>query len=443
MTNAIFNFRTRKASLPLTILAGLLLTFTLTSVAQNRDTKNSKDYANVFWNPQFTLFDLLTDEPIYPQVNGKYKIWYSSNEDPKPYSKECTPQELQGLTFYKFKTLENCQKWCDSKTGNKTSNSKSLLPKNYTLSVRNEKTKLTQAYIRETWKYGVIDDNKNVVIDFKYDAIDNSLFEYSPIIYVRNYINKEHKYGFVNRLGEEVVPLIYDDARGFNEGFCNVAKGDKWGYIDTTGKEVITFKFDMAYGFHSGLAGVKIGNKWGYINKTGKLVIPATYDKVYDFSDGYSGTFASVKLGNQEFEIDKTGKKNVKQTEAMQKTKKEIAEFEEKTKYNTTKFCFSNSSQSQSVTLFDKTYHSQFETGLEEQPATVVIKTSNGVQKTIQGTWIIRSEGVYGPADFLTITFTGANSQLGKLKFLVLRDNNGNTQTLQEITRKLNYEKCN
>lgn len=96
-----------------------LLLFCLNSVnlcyCQTRDPNTRKDIANVFWNPEYTLFDLFTDEPIYPQVNGKYAIWYSSNEDPIPRFKELTAEQLRVFAFYKFKSLENCRKWCDGK----------------------------------------------------------------------------------------------------------------------------------------------------------------------------------------------------------------------------------------------------------------------------------------------------------------------------------------
>lgn len=74
----------------------------------------SKDIANVYYNPKFTLFCKLSDEPIYPNSSGKYDIWYSSHEDPQPNHKIFSATELKGLLYYKFKNYENCKKWCDS-----------------------------------------------------------------------------------------------------------------------------------------------------------------------------------------------------------------------------------------------------------------------------------------------------------------------------------------
>jgi hypothetical protein len=76
------------------------------------------DSANVFFNKKYTLFDLITNEPIYPiNKNGTlvYQIYFSSNEDPRPYFGEFTPEQLSLHLFYKFKNRENCMRFCDSK----------------------------------------------------------------------------------------------------------------------------------------------------------------------------------------------------------------------------------------------------------------------------------------------------------------------------------------
>jgi hypothetical protein len=83
-----------------------------------RDPDSRKDYANVFWKRKYTLFDLITDEPIFPEVeNGQkiYKIYYSSNEDPNPYQESFTETQLENHLFYKFKNKESCMEFCKSR----------------------------------------------------------------------------------------------------------------------------------------------------------------------------------------------------------------------------------------------------------------------------------------------------------------------------------------
>ncbi len=83
-----------------------------------RDTQEPKDRANVFWKSKFTLFDLHTDEPIFPEmVEGEpvYRIFYCSAESRVPGYTELTPEQMERFLFYKFRNLKNCQDWCAGK----------------------------------------------------------------------------------------------------------------------------------------------------------------------------------------------------------------------------------------------------------------------------------------------------------------------------------------
>ena len=82
-----------------------------------RDSKR-KDIANVFWKREFTLFDLMTDEPIFPvEINDQkiYEIYYSSNEDPNPYKGTFTETQLENHIYYKFKNKSSCMKFCETR----------------------------------------------------------------------------------------------------------------------------------------------------------------------------------------------------------------------------------------------------------------------------------------------------------------------------------------
>lgn len=87
------------------------------NVSVIRDSQR-KDIANVFWKRKFTLFDLITDEPIFP-VNKNdqkiYEIYYSSNEDPNPHKGAFTETQLENHFYYKFKNKSSCMQFCESK----------------------------------------------------------------------------------------------------------------------------------------------------------------------------------------------------------------------------------------------------------------------------------------------------------------------------------------
>ena len=150
------------------------------------------------------------------------------------------------------------------------------------------------AVVNLNGKWGYIDKNGKEVIPIKYDsgcAFSEGLArvylndEYCYIDKngkaVTNYHNNssegkirvgiEGKWGYVDRIGTEVIPIMYDFAGDFSEGLAEVKLNGKYGFIDKTGKEIIPIKFDYTSGFKNGRAGVKLEGKWGYIDKQGNF----------------------------------------------------------------------------------------------------------------------------------------------------------------------------
>jgi len=67
---------------------------------------------------------------------------------------------------------------------------------------------------------------------------------------------------------------------------------------------------------------------------------------------------------------------------------------------------------------------------------------SNGkLQKTVQGTWSFRDEGVYGPAYFLTLTWSGANIGMPNLRFFCQIDGYGQIQAIIDSQNRT-WNKC-
>ena len=94
------------------------------------------------------------------------------------------------------------------------------------------------------------------------------------------------KYGFIDKMGKEIIPFVYDDAGSFSEGLAKVRINGKWGFIDKTGKEAIPSIYDNVGSFSEGLVPAQSNGKYGFIDKTGKEVIPFKYDEASNFSEG-------------------------------------------------------------------------------------------------------------------------------------------------------------
>ena len=60
------------------------------------------------------------------------------------------------------------------------------------------------------------------------------------------YVWDGKQYGFVNHRGETVIPLFFEDVRGFSDGIAPAKLNGKWGYIDRTASFVIEPRFDAA-----------------------------------------------------------------------------------------------------------------------------------------------------------------------------------------------------
>lgn len=81
-------------------------------------------------------------------------------------------------------------------------------------------------------------------------------------------IVKDHKLGFIDNTGREVVPARFNDYHNyeyfpdlpkFSEGLAAVAQNGRWGFIDCSGKFAIVPQFGSARPFSDGLAAVREG----------------------------------------------------------------------------------------------------------------------------------------------------------------------------------------
>ena len=127
---------------------------------------------------------------------------------------------------------------------------------------------------------------------------------------------KGEKYGYIDKMGNEVIPCIYDwtvnGHRNFHEGLVLVGtdKDKKVFFINTEGKEVFSERYDIANDFHEGLALVR--DEEGhvkYIDKKGNETIVFT-DKYYpgaDFSEGLAAVWEDGSHYGKHGYIDKKG----------------------------------------------------------------------------------------------------------------------------------------
>ena len=154
-------------------------------------------------------------------------------------------------------------------------------------------------------KWGYIDKSGAVVIPFEYFSA--GAFS-DGMAAVGTWIDSDYKQGYIDKAGNRIAWGKYDQTDPFQDGLARVRKDDeellaalraesgwiyssswnysKWGYIDKTGKEIIPVIYDSAWSFSEGLIAVEKDGKWGYLDRTGNVIVPLEYDSAGDFNEG-------------------------------------------------------------------------------------------------------------------------------------------------------------
>ena len=120
---------------------------------------------------------------------------------------------------------------------------------------------------------------------------------------------RNDKYGFIDKTGKVVIPLIYEFAGDFHEGLaCVKNKGDgKCGFLDKTGKLAVPCAYYTVSDFQEGLAIVSKDYKYGVIDKAGKEVVPCVYYYINNFREGLALAIEEIEEDGKIGYIDETG----------------------------------------------------------------------------------------------------------------------------------------
>lgn len=78
-------------------------------------------------------------------------------------------------------------------------------------------------------KYGILDSNRNILVDFKYEAIDG----YGEGLF--GFKDNSGKWGFIDISGTIILSAIYDGVSVFSDGLAVAKIGDNYFYLDKSG----------------------------------------------------------------------------------------------------------------------------------------------------------------------------------------------------------------
>lgn len=144
-------------------------------------------------------------------------------------------------------------------------------------------------------KWGYVDDMGEVVIPLIYDGFG---FFYEDKCWVGKIINGVMKWGVINRQGVEIIPFNYIlsnlttdyNPSRFSNGISNYRlSNSEAGFIDASGNKLFGKTWEGAGFFSEGLAAVRKNNLVGYINTLGNEVIPYQFASGGTFTGGIAG----------------------------------------------------------------------------------------------------------------------------------------------------------
>lgn len=114
---------------------------------------------------------------------------------------------------------------------------------------------------------------------------------------------RDGKQGFLDTLGNEVIPCIYDEVSIFRNARAAVRNNDLWGIIDTLGDTILPILYHdktpkgMKYAYYDSLALVELNGHLGFVDLQGRLVIPFYFDQAFNFSQGLAAVRYNGRWG--------------------------------------------------------------------------------------------------------------------------------------------------
>ncbi len=99
--------------------------------------------------------------------------------------------------------------------------------------------------------------------------------------------NPKGEWGYVDVKGNEVIPCSFENAFSFHEGLAIVEENRKRFFVNKNGQDVFPMLFDDVDGhFNNGIAIVKLKGKFGAIDTSGNIVLPFIYSELGKFENG-------------------------------------------------------------------------------------------------------------------------------------------------------------
>lgn len=161
------------------------------------------------------------------------------------------------------------------------------------------------ALVKLRGKYGFINKEGEEVVPLKYDSIYcngsfSDIIRYGWADYhILMSVSQNNKWGYINKDGKIVLPIIYDKMETvfYDSKNNRVVKDGKFGTVDHNGNIVIPLLYDILEdSYEKNVIIAKLGGKYGFIDNLNNIIIPFEFD----FTSGFNSNCSLAVVGNDE-----------------------------------------------------------------------------------------------------------------------------------------------
>lgn len=145
-------------------------------------------------------------------------------------------------------------------------------------------------------KYGFIDYNGKIIVDFKYDYCESVFIDGMCVV------GRDFGYTVIDKKGNELMPLVPDRLSYYHGTFA--ATNESGSYIlDKNGNLLFKGDYDEVHTTAEGIAEVMKDKKHGLVDFDGNILLPPIYDLVY-FMEEKNVYLASDSFYDYYFDIN-------------------------------------------------------------------------------------------------------------------------------------------
>ncbi len=187
------------------------------------------------------------------------------------------PQAVQGKYKFIFPMEKDLYKVCDGENWGVVDENNNIIisPKYHQVGEFSEELIKIRKDVNGEKYWGYMSRENSVIVKFVYREADDFR---NGMARVRN----EWKYGYINKIGIPVIPLMYDLLTRPSEGIITYMKGKEVGILNAKGSRLTSEKY-----FPRGLRKVYLNGRYGFVNPAGDIVVPIKYERIENLAEDF------------------------------------------------------------------------------------------------------------------------------------------------------------